>query len=103
MQRKRRIAASRVYTSPETYLTNTVVELTDGIVTDTHPLQGEPAMTEWLCGTIVLTSQPDTHKEIRNIDDFYTQTSAETIAYLIECIPSQENPFNRDTPITRLK
>jgi hypothetical protein len=103
MQRKRQIAANRVYTSPKTYYTNTVVEIEDGIVTNTFPLQGEPAMTEWFSGIIVVTSQQDINNDIKSINDFYTQTSTKTIAYHIATPPSQQDKFSRGTPITRLK
>ena len=52
MQRK--IAANRIYTTPDCCYTNSIVTLSDGTVTDISPLDGEQAMTEWIGGTIVI-------------------------------------------------
>lgn len=52
----RRVAATRVYFDDKSFLSNHVVELSDGQVIHHYPLSGELPMTEWLGGTIIIRS-----------------------------------------------
>ncbi|MBQ9362702.1 MAG: hypothetical protein IJT97_04675 [Bacteroidaceae bacterium] len=103
---KRRIAANRVYTAPQTHWNNHVVELENGYVTSIYPLNGEQAMTEWLGGIIVVTSLQTTNlNSIRSIDDFYTDPNGQnnpSVAYHISNIPVQSHEWKGNRPVTRI-
>jgi len=69
---ERRIAANRIYTAPQEYVSNHIVKLRDGVVTGLQPLTCEQERTEWLGGIVVVT--PCTHigqTDIHAIEDFY--------------------------------
>ena len=55
----RRIASNEVLTPQGQCLSQQVIELTDGVVTNLYPLVQELSNTEWMQGQIVLKSCPN--------------------------------------------
>jgi len=55
----RRIASNEVLTPQGQCLSQQVMELTDGVVTNLYPLVQELSNTEWMQGQIVLKSCPN--------------------------------------------
>lgn len=70
----RKVAASKVFSSPTNYLANQIVEIDDSKVLTVRDLKCEEAMTEWLTGIIVLSNKDKINLDDANsISAFYSE------------------------------
>ena len=68
MTKTRRVAAHEVRLPDGRTIAPGVVEITSGMAEKAYPLEGEPAHTEWLGGTIVIRSDNRAYKDDKPIE-----------------------------------